>query len=96
MLAYQNAGCRITLDRLVTGLQGGTGQSFDWNIAAALSQKGHQFLLAGGLTPDNVAAAIRQSHPWGVDVSTGVETNGDKDPVKIRAFIAQSRGNAIP
>ena len=96
LLAYQNAGCRITLDRLVTGLQGGTGQSFDWNIAAVLAQKGHQFLLAGGLTPDNVAAAVRQSHPWGVDVSTGVETNGDKDPAKIRAFIAQSRGNAIP
>lgn len=93
LLAYQKAGCRITLDRLVTGLQGGTGQSFDWSIAAALAQKGHQFFLAGGLTPDNVAAAIAQVHPWCVDVSSGVETDGVKDPAKIRDFIAQSRVN---
>ena len=88
---YRAAGCRITLDRLVAGVQGGTGQGFDWRIAAALSQRGHQFLLAGGLTPDNVAAAIAAAQPWGVDVSSGVETAGAKDHTKIRQFIQQAK-----
>ena len=91
MRQYQEAGCLITLDRLVAGLPGGTGQSFDWNIAAQLSRQGHQFLLAGGLTPANVAAAIAQVQPWGVDVSSGVETAGIKDPAKIRAFVDKAR-----
>lgn len=90
MRQYREASCLITLDRLVAGLPGGTGQSFDWNIAAQLSRKGHQFLLAGGLTPTNVATAINQVQPWGVDVSSGVETAGLKDPAKIRAFVANT------
>ena len=89
---YQQIGCCVTLDSLVEGLQGGTGQSFDWQVAAQLSHKGHEFLLAGGLTPDNVAEAVAQVQPWGVDVSTGVETEGMKDPEKIRAFINNARG----
>ena len=92
LLDYLEAGCYITLDRLVEGLQGGTGESFDWAVAAQLSQRGYQFLLAGGLTPDNVAQAVAQARPWGVDVSTGVETGGIKDPEKIRAFIQNARG----
>ena len=91
MRRYQEAGCLITLDRLVAGLPGGTGQSFDWNIAAQLSGQGYPFLLAGGLTPANVAAAIAQVQPWGVDVSSGVETAGLKDPAKIRAFVDKAR-----
>lgn len=91
MRQYQAAGCHITLDRLVDGLPGGTGQSFDWNIAAQLSGQGYPFLLAGGLTPANVAAAIAQVRPWGVDVSSGVETAGRKDPAKIRAFVDGAR-----
>lgn len=91
MRQYQEAGCLITLDRLVAGLPGGTGQSFDWKLAAQLSRKGHQFLLAGGLTPANIAAAINQVQPWGVDVSSGVETAGIKDPAKIRAFVDKAR-----
>jgi phosphoribosylanthranilate isomerase len=89
--AYQAAGHLVTLDRLVEGLQGGTGQNFDWTIAAELTRLGHSFLLAGGLTPDNVAQALAMVQPWGVDVSSGVETNGRKDPEKIRAFIRNVR-----
>lgn len=88
---YQEAGHLVTLDRMVEGLQGGTGRSFDWAIAADLSQQGHSFLLAGGLTPENVTDAIAQVHPWGVDVSSGVETDGLQDPDKIRAFVRRAR-----
>ena len=88
---YQDAGHLVTLDRQVDGLQGGTGKSFDWSIAAGLAQAGHKFLLAGGLTPATVAVAVRSVAPWGVDVSSGVETDGVKDPDKVRAFIHQVR-----
>lgn len=80
-----------TLDRLVAGLQGGTGQSFDWGVAAQLSKAGFDFMLAGGLTPVNVGRAVREVQPWGVDVSSGVETDGDQDPEKIRRFVAEAR-----
>ena len=89
---YVEAGCKVTLDRLVEGLQGGTGQSFDWDVASRLSRQGYEFLLAGGLTPENVAEAVAQVSPWGVDVSTGVETDGQKDAKKVRAFINNARG----
>lgn len=91
---FRNAGHRVTLDRLVEGVQGGTGQGFDWEVAAALSGHGHEFLLAGGLTPANVARAIATVRPWGVDVSSGVETGGKKDHKKIRDFITTSRNAA--
>ena len=99
---YAAAGCIITLDRQVPGLHGGTGQTFDWQIAARLatiqndagrdSAGCRRFLLAGGLTPDNVAAAIAAARPWGVDVSSGVETAGRQDAAKIRQFIANAKG----
>jgi phosphoribosylanthranilate isomerase len=66
---------------------GGTGKTFDWSIAAELAHQ-FQFLLAGGLTPNNVEEAIELVHPWGVDVSSGVETAGAKDIKKIEDFIA--------
>ena len=88
---YKDAGHLVTLDRLMEGMQGGTGHSFDWDIAARLSQRGLSFLLAGGLSPDNVSRAVAEVIPWGVDVSSGVETNGVKDQDKIRAFIVNAR-----
>ena len=73
------------LDNYEKGSLGGTGRNFDWRIASEISRH-HAYLLAGGLSPDNVHQAIIESNPWGVDVSSGVETNGVKDPKKITAF----------
>lgn len=85
----REAGVIVTLDREAPQ-PGGAGQTFNWGIAWELSPS-RDFILAGGLTPDNVADAIRQVHPWGVDVSSGVETGGVKDPARIGAFIAAAR-----
>ena len=90
--AYAAAGCIVTLDSQVAGRHGGTGQAFDWRIAAQLAV-GRRFLLAGGLTPENVADAVATAHPWGVDVSSGVETGGAQDAAKIRQFVARARGD---
>lgn len=75
------------LDAYNDKLYGGTGESFDWAlIPAGLTRP---VVLSGGLSPDNVTAAIRQCRPWAVDVSSGVEaTKGIKDAAKIAAFIA--------
>jgi len=88
---FSGVGHLVTLDRYVEGIQGGTGKGFDWDVAASLSQAGHPFLLAGGLTPENVSDAITNVKPWGVDVSSGVETNGDKDHGKIKDFMQAAR-----
>jgi phosphoribosylanthranilate isomerase len=70
---------------------GGTGQTVDWALAAEAA-RAVPILLAGGLTPSNVAEAIRQVRPYGVDVSSGVEEHpGKKDPVKVKAFIDAAR-----
>jgi phosphoribosylanthranilate isomerase len=76
------------LDTFVPGQRGGTGHSFNWNLAVEAVQLGRPVFLAGGLTPENVAAAVRTVQPYGVDVSSGVEASpGRKDPVKVRQFI---------
>ena len=90
--SYTQRGHIVTLDRLVDGIPGGTGQSFNWDVAAHLSRRGRSFILAGGLTPETVAQAMTTVHPWGVDVSSGVETGGVKDPEKIRNFIRNAKG----
>jgi phosphoribosylanthranilate isomerase len=69
----------------------GSGEVFDWSLAEG-APVGRRFLLAGGLTPANVAEAIEKVRPWGVDVATGVESSpGHKDPVKVRDFIRNAR-----
>ncbi len=88
---YADAGCLVTLDRLVEGIQGGTGQGFNLEVAASMSSRGVPFLLAGGLTPANVGRAISIVRPWGVDVSSGVETIGKKDRRKIHRFVENAR-----
>ncbi|MFA5914841.1 MAG: phosphoribosylanthranilate isomerase [Burkholderiales bacterium] len=75
------------LDAYHDRLYGGTGASFDWNLIPQGLPK--PVILSGGLTPENVGAAVRQVRPWAVDVSSGVEsTKGIKDAAKIAAFIA--------
>jgi indole-3-glycerol phosphate synthase/phosphoribosylanthranilate isomerase len=90
--AYQEVTWRILLDT-PTHAWGGSGVTHDWSIARAVAQE-TPVLLAGGLTPENVVDAIQQVHPWGVDVSSGVETNGIKNVEKIRAFIENVRTRA--
>jgi len=79
------------LDAYVPGQPGGTGHTFDWALAARARQYG-PVILAGGLTPGNVAQAVHQVQPWAVDVSSGVEaTPGRKDHDKLRQFIAATK-----
>jgi phosphoribosylanthranilate isomerase len=76
----------LLLDAYVPGVPGGTGERFDWSlIPAGLSRP---IVLSGGLTPENVADAVRQVRPWAVDVSSGVErSKGIKDAARVAAFI---------
>jgi phosphoribosylanthranilate isomerase len=65
------------LDSIVEGTYGGTGTLFNWQAAKVVSDK-FSVMIAGGLTPDNVGELMKLTNPWGVDVSSGVETNGEK------------------
>jgi phosphoribosylanthranilate isomerase len=77
----------MLIDAAVKGVYGGSGVTADWAAAAELAKK-YPLLLAGGLTPENVADAIRQVQPWGVDVASGVESApGEKDAGKMSAFV---------
>lgn len=80
------------LDTYSPSFYGGTGLSFNWEIAAEAVKRHQRIILAGGLTPDNVAEAIRQVRPWAVDVSSGVErAPGIKDHQKLREFIRNTK-----
>ncbi len=81
----------VLIDANQPGKYGGTGQAADWSLAAEFSSQ-IPLLLAGGLNPANVAAAVHQVHPWGVDVASGVEfIPGRKDVRKMAAFIQAAR-----
>jgi len=91
-----NGAPSFLVDAAVKDAYGGTGIKADWSAAAELAKK-YPLLLAGGLTPENVAEAVRQVRPWGVDVASGVEAGiGQKDPSKMRAFVQAARSAMIP
>jgi phosphoribosylanthranilate isomerase len=83
-------GTRLLIDAIDPTARGGTGVQADWD-GAALVARSREVILAGGLTPDNVGAAIEKVRPWGVDVSSGVEqAPGVKDPDKVARFVANA------
>ena len=89
--ARRNAPPALLLDGWKPGEYGGTGQLASLELARRIALEYHIF-LAGGLNPENVTSAIRQVHPWGVDVASGVESSpGKKDPLKIAAFLQAVR-----
>ena len=87
-LARYRAADALLLDGFSCGVHGGTGRTLNWELARAASRYG-RIILAGGLTPENVSAAIRVAQPYAVDVASGVEARpGRKDPAKLRALFA--------
>ncbi len=86
---YQSVTWRLLLDTPTAGW-GGSGMTHDWELARSVART-YPILLAGGLTAENIAEAVQRVRPWGVDVSSGVETHKQKDAGKIHAFIARVR-----
>jgi phosphoribosylanthranilate isomerase len=78
----------VLLDSSQRNSYGGSGKTFTWTSASGIARP---FLLAGGLTAENAEEAVRVMEPWGLDVSSGVETAGEKDPQKIRDFVSRVR-----
>jgi phosphoribosylanthranilate isomerase len=91
---------RVLIDSKVRSAMGGTGVAFDWSAARGMfasAPAGIRLIVAGGLRPDNVAQAVAQLGPWGVDVSSGVEASpGRKDVALVEWFIANARGAERP
>lgn len=94
LIISEHAG-RVVLDAYSPSAFGGTGKTVDWGLAADFVQASKlPVILAGGLTPDNVAEAIERVRPHGVDVSSGVESSpGIKDPVKVRDFVQAAKAS---
>lgn len=93
LLALPNyATDAFLLDAYSPDAHGGTGAKFNWELALDAKKNGRPIFLAGGLTPENVGAAVRQVQPFGVDVSSGVESApGKKDHAKVKNFIKAVR-----
>ncbi|MCD5407023.1 MAG: phosphoribosylanthranilate isomerase [Desulfotomaculum sp.] len=83
----------VLLDTYIPGVAGGSGQTFNWQLLQAVPVN-RPVILAGGLTPDNVNAAIQAVQPYAVDVSSGVETGGIKDLEKVALFIKNAKKGA--
>jgi phosphoribosylanthranilate isomerase len=91
MVASGRKPAMIVIDSYVAGAMGGTGHLAPWELLAG-RDFGVPWILAGGLTPENVAEAIRKVRPWGVDVASGVESSpGRKCPAKMKAFVEAAR-----
>lgn len=80
----------ILFDAKHQGMAGGTGRTFPWQLVAPVVRR-RQVIVAGGLDPDNVAECVRSVRPYGVDVRSGIETQGRKDVAKMRAFVRAVR-----
>ncbi len=92
VLPRYGAVSAFLLDAYVPGVAGGTGHRFPWELAQQAEQYGKPVIVAGGLTPENVALCVETTRPYGVDVSSGVEAvPGKKDPSKVRDFIQAVR-----
>ena len=82
----------LLFDSRVAGMHGGTGVTFDWSIVAQMA-RWRRCIIGGGLQPDNVRDVIASVRPYGVDVRSGIETDGRKDAAKMRAFVHAVREN---
>ncbi len=87
---YAGVAEMVVLDTHNPAARGGTGEKFDWRLATKAARE-YPVMLAGGLTPENVREAIEIVVPKAVDVSSGIETDGEKDPTKIAAFVSAAR-----
>ncbi|HIE33084.1 MAG TPA: phosphoribosylanthranilate isomerase [Thermodesulfobacteriaceae bacterium] len=87
--AYKGKIRAVLLDTYVKGIPGGTGQTFNWDLARKAKKFGIPVILAGGLRPENIKEALQTARPFAVDISSGVEASpGKKDPEKLQALFA--------